>query len=135
MQYAPSQTELSALTQATPNELLNYFLTRAMEAEEVWSLGNELGWAMQERDGKSVLPVWPYHVLAEAHVQDEDAANIPDAVSLEHFVYNLLPLMIEQDIHIAIMPNGREKDLVMEAKALFEIVERKLDASEYFIEG
>jgi hypothetical protein len=135
MHFAPTQTELAALEEISPAERLNYFLTRAMEAEEIWVLGNEYGWVMNESDDTEILPVWPYNVLAQACAQGDWEANNPDSVSLEHFVYNLLPQLSERDIHIEIMPSSTQKGLVFEAKALFEILERKIDAAEYFIEG
>ena len=135
MHYAPTPGELSALNDATPAERLNYFLTRAMEAEEVWSLSNGLGWAITELDGKSILAIWPYSELAHAYTQGAQESNTPDAVSLEHFVYNLLPMMDDQDIHLEVMPTAAQKGLILEAKALFEIIERKLDTGEYFLEG
>ena len=128
MHFAPTQTELAALEEISPAERLNYFLTRAMEAEEIWVL-------MNESDDTEILPVWPYNVLAQACAQGDWEANNPDSVSLEHFVYNLLPQLSERDIHIEIMPSSTQKGLVFEAKALFEILERKIDAAEYFIEG
>lgn len=135
MHYAPTQDELLSLLNATASERLNYFLTRAMEAEEVWSLSNGLGWAITELDGLSLLAIWPYSELAHAYTQATQDSNTPDAVSLEHFVYNLLPMMDERDIHIEVMPTSTQKGVVLEAKALFEIIERKLDTGEYFLEG
>ena len=135
MHYAPTQTELLALEDIIPPERLNYFLTRAMEAEEVWVLGNESGWVINELDNQEVLPIWPYRIMAEDCAQGEWEANAADSVSLEHFVYNLLPQLSERDIHIEIMPSNSQKGLVFEASALFEILERKIDAAEYFIEG
>lgn len=135
MHYAPTQSELTALEEATSAERLDYFLTRAMEAEEVWGLSNGRGWAMKDQDGDLVLPIWPYSQFANANAVGEDESKISDAVSLEHFTYNLLPQLIEKDIHIEIMPTTAKKGLVLEAQALFEIIERKLDTSEYFIEG
>jgi len=135
MHYAPTQNELSLLNDATPAERLDYFLTRAIEAEEVWSLRNGLGWAMKEQDGISVLPIWPYAELARACAQGSQKSNTPDAVSLEHFIYHLLPLMIDQEVQIEILPTNAQQGLVIEAKALFEIIERKLDTGEYFLEG
>jgi len=135
MHYAPTLNELSLLEGISPPERLNYFLTRAMEAEEVWVLGNESGWVMSEQDDQAALPIWPYNVLAEDCAQGDWQANAPDSVSLEHFVYNLLPQLSEREIHIEIMPSNTQKGLVFEASALLEILERKIDASEYFIEG
>jgi hypothetical protein len=135
MHFAPTQTELAALADISLTERLNYFLTRAMEAEEVWSLGNASGWVMNELNDIETVPIWPYRLLAQSCAQGLWEANSPDAVSLEHFVYRLLPQLSEMGVHVEIMPSADQKGLVFEAQALFEIMERKIDASEYFIEG
>jgi hypothetical protein len=135
MHYAPSPYELAALEGAAPDELLNYFLTRAMEVEEVWGLSTGSRWAMKEVDGKTVLPVWPYAQLAQACAEGEWQVHTPDAVSLEHFVYNTLQQLIDDDIHIEVMASGKQQGLMLTAEALFEIIERKMDTGEYFLEG
>lgn len=132
MHHAPTQSERAFLDDADPTERLEYFLTHALEAEEVWSLRNGLDWAMQEKTGMTILPVWPYAELASAHNQD---SYTPDAVSLEHFIYTLLPQMIEQKIHIEVLPTPTHPGAILAPDTLFEIIERKMDSGEYFLEG
>lgn len=135
MHQAPTATEADLLKNATTQERLDYFLTRAMECEDVWGLSNASGWVMKEDSDTCILPVWPYAVMAEACAEDEWEDYVPDSTSLEHFVYGILPQLREQAIDIAIMPTPQDPGLRVDAKALFEIFERKLDTVEYFLDG
>jgi hypothetical protein len=135
MHQAPTSAETKLLQGATPAELLDYFLTRAMECEEIWGLSNASGWVMKEDNGTDILPVWNYAIMAQENAKEEWSGYNPDSTSLEHFVYDILPQLQEQDIQLEILPSPQSKGLVIDAKALFEIIERKLDTVEYFIEG
>jgi hypothetical protein len=135
MHHAPTTAETKLLEGATSAELLDYFLTRAMECEEVWGLSNASGWVMKEDGDMDILPVWSYDVMAQESAQGEWSDYTPDATSLEHFIYGILSQLQEQEIQVEILPSPQSKGLLIEAKALFEIFERKLDTVEYFLEG
>lgn len=135
MHLAPTTTEFELLEKASHEERLDYFLTRAMECEEIWGLSNSSGWVIKEEAGIDILPVWSYAVLAESNAQVEWSQYSADAISLEHFVYNILGQLKEQAIRIEILPTLQEAGLIIDAGSLFEIFERKLDTVEYFLEG
>jgi hypothetical protein len=135
MHHAPTITEAKLLEDASTEELLDYFLTRAMECEDIWGLSNASGWVIKEEDNVPVLPVWSYAVMAQACAQDEWLEYKPDSTSLEHFVYGILTQLQEQEIQVEILSSPKSKGLIIDAKALFEIFERKLDTVEYFLEG
>lgn len=135
MHHAPTPMEFEALVNATNPERLDYFLTRAMESEEVWGLCNESGWVIKEENGICILPVWSYAVLSQSCAQGDWSTHTPDSVSLEHFIYNTLGQLEQQEIQVEILPSLQQPGLVMKANALFEIFERKLDTVEYFLEG
>ena len=135
MHHAPTATEFKILETASNEERLDYFLTRAMECEDVWGLSNASGWIIKEEDDCNLLPVWSYSVLAESCAQGECSNHTPDSVSLEHFVYDVLKQLDQQDIWVEILPSPQRPGFIIEASALFEIFERKLDTAEYFLEG
>lgn len=135
MLTAPTIAESTLLENANAEERLEYFLTRSMECEEVWGLHNESGWVLKEDGDNTILAIWNYDVLAEACAQGKWSGYRPDAISLEHFVYHTLPQLDQQEILVEILPSPQKTGLLIEAGALFEIFERKLDTVEYFIEG
>jgi len=128
VRYTPTEAEAAALQGMDETERLHYFITRAMECEEVWSLCDADGWVVRQDD---TMPLWPYRVLAEPHAGDGEAA---DAVSLEHFVYHLLPELKQEGIRLQVMPGGQPGP-ALTASELFRIFDSKMDEEQYFIEG
>lgn len=128
MRYTPTEAEAAALQTMDGTERLHYFITRSMECEEVWSLCDRDGWVARDN---GTMPLWPYRVLAEPHAKDGEAA---DAVSLEHFVYHVLPELQEDGIRLEIMP-GEGPGMVLTAAEMFRIFDHKMDEEQYFIEG
>lgn len=135
MRYAPSASECAAIETMTGPALLEYFITRAAEAEEVWGLGDETGWVMRENDSQTILPVWPYQQFAEACKQGEWRSQLPNAVSLEHFIFNIMKILIEQNIQIEIMPAASRPGHLVAPQYLFKLFESVIDSGEYFLEG
>jgi hypothetical protein len=135
MKYHPSPTEISEIDAYTANQRLHYFLTRSIESEEVWGLSNASGWMMKEMDNQTVLPVWPYESFAENCITADWNDHAPGAVSVEHFVYNLLPVMIQHKINAEILPTKTQQGKVIDSRELASLFEGMLDAGEYYMEG
>lgn len=135
MKYHLSAQDLLEVESYDANARLHYFLSRAIESEEVWGLNNRFGWVMKEADGQSILPVWPYEILATQCAANEWQDYTAGAVSLEHFVYKLLPVMIEQDIKVEILPTQTQSGNLLKAKELAAIFEGMLETGEYYMEG
>lgn len=135
MRYAPSEGEHQAVASMAESELLEYFITRAAEAEEVWGLGGDAGWVMRESEHQTTLPVWPYRTFAQACAQGEWLEQETHAVSLEHFISRVLQLLIDREIGVEIMPSNSRRGLCVHPRRLFELFEGVLDAGEYTLEG
>lgn len=134
MQYHPSEQELHESLAKPPQERFHYFLTRALEGEEIWSVGDSNGWLLNDSNGITTVCVWPYRELAVTY-GSAGGSSRPLAVSLEHFVYKLLPIMIEQGIKINLFPTTLERGLVLEPQELLSIIESMMDSGEYYMEG
>ena len=135
MKFKPSSTELSEVDSYEANERLHFFLTRAIESEEVWGLSNASGWVMKDSDDQTILPVWPYEQMAATCAVNEWQNYAPGAVSLEHFVYTLLPVMIEQGIKVEILPTINQPGNLLDAEELASIFDGMLESGEYYMEG
>jgi hypothetical protein len=135
MKYHPSNNELAEIESYSAKERLHYFLTRAIESEEVWGLSNQSGWVMKEQNERTILPVWPYQVMAAKCAENEWQDYVPGAVSLEHFVYKLLPTMISQDIKVEILPTKNHPGTLLNAGELSSLFEGMLESGEYYMEG
>lgn len=134
MQFTPTQSELSGLSLMSNTERLQYFLTRTIEAEEVWALSDHKGWILQEENGYTVLQIWPYEQLAMDFANGNTACQ-PGATSLDHFVYNLLSRMIDQNINLEVLPLVGMPGIKITANKLNELYESLLEASDYYLEG
>jgi len=132
MHFQPTASEQASFAHFSGRERLEYFLTRTMEAEEVWGHADEEGWLMREENGKTILSVWPYQNLAQANIATSNTT--PQATSLEHFI-EILQHNLGQDIHLDIMPLPGQNFVLMTARELLSMYESLMDAGTYFLEG
>lgn len=135
MRYQPSHREKQEVESYDEKDRLHFFLTRVVESEEVWGLNNDHGWILKEHNGQTILPVWPYESFAADCAVDEWQGYTPGAVSLEHFIDRLLPLIREQNIKLEILPTATQPGGLMDADKLSELLESMLEAGEYYLEG
>ena len=135
MRHRPSESEISGLSHMSQAERLSYFLSRSMEVEEIWSLGNASGWELQERDGRSFVYVWPYIDLARMNLADDSGSSSPQATSLDHFFQNILPIMIQQKIDLDVLSLPGCAGRLIAASDLYTMMESLLESGEYYIEG
>jgi hypothetical protein len=135
MHFEPSPQEYAALQAMSGRALMEYFIIRVAEVEEVWGLGDETGWVMRELEGQTTLPVWPYQQLAsQCAVRDWNDQKCK-SVSLEHFMSHILMLLIDKDIQIEIMPAENSEGFIMDPQQLSTLFESLLETGEYYLEG
>lgn len=135
MQFIPTANEFELIASMSEAGLLEYFLTRVAEVEEVWGLGDDTGWIMRETGETTSLPVWPYRQLAIDSAEDEWQNQVANAVSLEHFIFNVLTMLIDANIMVEIMPGPNRQGQLMNPRELFQLFESIVDSGEYYIEG
>lgn len=135
MRYKPSDNELLEIETLSEELRLHYFLSRVIESEEVWGLGGEAGWLIKDLDDKTIIPLWPYELLATACAQQSPGRPATVAVSLEQFVYSLLPKIEQQNIQLEILPTNSQPGKIIQAQALAAIVEGMMESGEYYMEG
>lgn len=134
MQFIPTQSEVSSLQTMDDSERLQYFLTRTVEAEEIWALADDEGWILIDDNGRVLLQIWPYKQLAHKYIDDESDCY-PGATSLDHFVHSLLYHLIQQSIELEIMPLKDISGVRLSARKLSELYESLLEAGDYYLEG
>ncbi len=135
MHFAPTAHEHEALLTMSGPALMEYFVVRVAEVEEVWGLGDETGWIMHELDGQTTLPVWPYQQLARNCAIDDWRGQECKSVSLEHFISRILKLLVENDIQVEIMPSEAAPGFIMSPQQLLTLFEGIVESGEYFLEG
>ncbi len=133
MRHAPYPKEYAEFESMGDGELLEYFLTRVYETEEVWGLDDGCEWLMLESGEQWVMPVWPYRQLvAQASTV---SGYTPLAESLEDFVYQTLSALIEDDAMIAVMSSPGRDGCLVSPERLYDILTGMFDAGEYRLDG
>jgi len=135
MHFEPTIQEYDALQNMSGLALMEYFVIRVAEVEEVWGLGDETGWVMHEMDDQTTLPVWPYQQLAGNCAVGDWRGQVCKSVSLEHFITHILKLLIKNDIQIEVMPSEMSSGYIMSPQQLSTLFVSIVESGEYFIEG
>jgi hypothetical protein len=131
MPLAPNTEQQAAFAHFSTQERIEYFLTRTMEAEEVWVHADDEGWLMREENNKTILPVWPYENLARGNLAGE---MFVQATSLEHFI-DILNHNSNQGIDLDIMPMPEQPTTLISIVEILSMYESLIDSGSYFLEG
>ncbi len=136
MRYEPYEDEYAAVPAMTDAQLLEYFLSRVYETEEVWGL-KEGGayWMTYERDGRTMQPLFAYKRYAEEAAVGDWEVMVPVAESLEFFMERTLKRLQELDILLEVMPRKTGRGSLVTPRQLSSILEGMIDAGEYTMEG
>lgn len=140
MRYAPYEYEYEASSAMSDGELMDYFLARVFETEEIWSLEDQADWVLRERaDGNggqvTSMPVWPYEKFAvEAAVGEWSQCQV-QAESLEDFMAGTLAMLMEEDALVEIMPTPQRAGCLVSPQRLKSILDGMIEAGEYSLEG
>lgn len=131
MPLAPNAEQQAAFAHFSKQERIEYFLTRTIEAEEIWVHADDEGWLMREEDEKTILPVWPYENLARANLGGDMVAQ---ATSLEHFI-DILNQNSNRGIDLDMMPLPNQTTVLISIPELLSMYESLIDSGSYFLEG
>ncbi|MFV8818407.1 DUF2750 domain-containing protein [Haliea sp. E17] len=134
MRYSPYAEETAALAVMSEPQLLEYFLTRVFETEEVWGLDDGCEWVMQQRDEQWVMPLWPYRQFAEAAASGWSGCA-PSAESLEDFVYQTLGALIDEDTLLEVMSDPGRRGCLVSPQRLHDIFTGMMNAGEYTLDS
>ena len=135
MRYTPYENEYKAVQTMSAGELLDYFLLRVFETEEVWGLQQRGQWFTQAGGKDPWIPLWPYRKYASEAALDIWMDCTPHAISLEYFLDQLVPWLIEQNVTINLMPKGDGEGCLITPHRLQDILRGMQDAGEYRLDG
>ncbi len=135
MRYSPYAEEVIDIATMNEAQLLEYFLTRVFETEEVWGLDDGCEWIVTDNPAQSLMPIWPYRQLAEDAARQQWSGYTATAESLEDFVYQTLGELMEDDIILEIMPAPDKAGCKITPHRLFEIFTGMFNAGEYTLDS
>lgn len=135
MQYEPYENEYALVQEMSEMQLLEYFLKRVFEAEEIWGL-KECGsqWFSREVDGQLAQPIWPCKRNAEDAASGDWENLVPVAESLEFFLYQSLNRLVVNEVMIEIMPYSGETGFLIHPQNLFDILDGMIEAGVYTVD-
>lgn len=135
MRYAPYPDEYASVADMGNAQLLEYFLTRIFETEEVWVLDDGIEWLLDERGERLCMPVWPYKKYAAECAIAEWGHYTPAGLSLEVFMQQALEFLTEEDAVLEVMPRPGAVGCTIRPSQLISILEGMIDAGEYRMDG
>jgi hypothetical protein len=135
MRYSPYEHEYEAVINMTESELLEYFLTRVFETEEVWGLDDGTEWIMREQSAQACMPVWPYKKFASESAVGHWRDFHPQAESLENFLQNTVAMLVEENAMLEVMPRQLAGGCLISPLQLKSILDGMIEAGTYTMDG
>ncbi|HEV2845142.1 MAG TPA: DUF2750 domain-containing protein [Thermoanaerobaculia bacterium] len=104
------------------------FFQLVADWEEAWGLQDADGWVVGK--DTDALPLWPHAELAKACARGpwEDAAPAP--ISLDELLDDLLPLLAEDGLRVAVFPSPDDAGTFMAPADFQERLESELSIGE-----
>ena len=134
MRYEPYDDEYLAVQTMEDEELLEYFIFRILETNEIWGLKDGSRWMTREIDGRETLPVWPFKRFASEAAVDEWQNLQPSAYSLDFFIDRTLFQQAASNVMIEIMPRKSVPGCLVNPQRLLTILENTMHSAEYTLE-
>ncbi|ADM39934.1 DUF2750 domain-containing protein [Bacillus spizizenii ATCC 6633 = JCM 2499] len=117
-----NEKELEMTLKLDPEKRYRYFIKKVVDYEEVWSLSNDKGWAISEDDNGTIqLHFWPTEEHAKQCSIEKWKGTYPESISLEDFVENWLPGMLEDKVGISIFFNNIDSVSIPISQVLSDI--------------
>jgi hypothetical protein len=101
------------------------FFQLVADWEEAWGLRDEEGWVVAKET--DALPLWPHAAFAEACARGPWEGTAPESIPLEDFLEELLPLLAEDGLLVAVFPAPGDPGLVMSPGEVKERLSAELE--------
>lgn len=128
MRYEPHEDEYAAVPTMTNEELLEYFLYRIFETDEVWSLKEGPQAVTRRFEDQEIQPVWAYKRYADDMAIGEWAPLRAVADSADFFAYQTLSSLARRGVMIEIMPRKAAPGCLISPQRLFGMLENMMEA-------
>ena len=92
------ESDIKAILDLSPAERYRYFIERVQEKNEVWSLFDD-GWATSEdKQGNTLLPLWPDKEFAELCIAGHWVTFKAKAIPMSEVLNDMIPSLRTADI-------------------------------------
>jgi hypothetical protein len=119
MTWLPTDEEIrSALGLDGPTRY-RYFVKKAADAQQVWSLQRDDRWALAGDDaGHELVPVWPHEKFALLSAAGKWAGYEATAIDLDAWLVRWIPGMQKDSRLVAVFPTPQDKGVAVEPRRL-----------------
>ena len=134
MRFSPYQCEVTQLGYMSEGQLLEYFLTRVFETEEIWGHDDGCEWVTTQQHNHWVMYLWPYQQLAKEALAVDNVSLTAAAESLEDFIDTTLPTLIEDDIMVVVMASAQSPGCLVAPHRLLQILTGMMESGQYVLD-
>lgn len=132
MSNAALQDEYATLCALPDADILEYFLFRSCETDEVWGLKDkhDAQWLQRETAGLTTLPIWPSREFAAFAAAEHWPGQTAAAESLEYFLHGMLDRLARQQLVLEILPRPDAPGCLIKPQRLFDLLDNLRESSE-----
>ena len=130
MSYQVSSRELAAVVALPAAARYQYFLNKVSDWEELWSVGDDEGWALVSDGVAEVVPIWPAAAFAQACCVENWQRNKPRAIALDRWLEKWTPGLIKDQCSVAVFPLSNGNGPIVTPERLHSDLSEALKAYE-----
>jgi uncharacterized protein DUF2750 len=124
MSWEIEADEVQRLLVLPARERAAVFFQLVADWEEVWGLEDPDGWVVAKET--DALPLWPHAAFAEACARGPWQGALPAAVSLDDLQADLLAILAEDGLGVAVFPTPDDPGIRLSANEFRERLEQEL---------
>lgn len=124
------KNHIEGLSSMSNEERLEHFIQTVVDLEEVWGVGlNNENWITQIVESEEIFYVWQYKEFAEScnFLKDNSSGERILQITLDSFINNCLPDLINKNIKIAVSINLDRDGLIIDPQYLLNELNDELD--------
>src|SRR4051794_12953011 len=125
MAWGIEKEEIGRLLALPAGDRAVQFFQLLADWEEAWALRDADGWVVAK--ATDALPLWPHADFATACAQGPWEGATPEPLPLDDLLEELLPLLEEDGLKVAVFPSPEDPGLLLEPSEVRERIERELE--------
>jgi hypothetical protein len=125
MTWEITESEARQLLALPAGDRAIQFFQLLADWEEGWGLLDAEGWVVASET--DALPLWPHATLAAACAVGPWEGALPEPVTLDEMLEDLLPLLAEDGLRVAVFPSPDDPGLLLSPAEVRERLEREME--------
>lgn len=127
MSWELADGEKEMVLALSARERYGYFIQLAVDSGEIWGLKNDEGWVLAGDEERDALPLWPHTDFAAACALGDWATAVPQPIALDELLADLIPILKEDGISVAVFPAADGDSAVVEPEDLRRDLEAEIE--------